>query len=449
MKYITPESLGCKYFKNKHSVKYAYLTGGMYGGVSSKELVCKMANSGFLSFLGAGGLKLEEIEDNIKYIKEHALGKPFGINFLHNHIVSAKDESIINLLLKYDVNMIEAGAFPKATSSLVRYRLKGISINNSGKLVMKNKIFLKTSRLSVIDEFLSPISEMTIEALLANKQITLEEASYADRINLVDDIIIEADSAGHTDNRSGLAMFPTMVNKIRKFNKSNPNKEKISIGLSGGIGTPEAIAAAFAMGADFVSTGSINQCTVEAGTSELVKKILSEMNVEDTDVCPTGDMLESGAKIQVLKKGTLFSVRSKKIYGYYMKYDSFDDMDDELIKDIEKELFNNDSLDKVFNDAKTYFSPLIWEEACTNSRKKMALILKMYYYKSIIYARQGDKKHKINFQVHVGPALGAFNNYVSGSSLEDYKNRHVDQIALKLLADTCELINDWFINTYK
>ena len=40
----------------------------------------------------------------------------------------------------------------------------------------------------------------------------------------------------------------------------------IRVGAAGGIGTPEAAAAAFVLGADFILTGSINQCTVEAGT---------------------------------------------------------------------------------------------------------------------------------------------------------------------------------------
>lgn len=79
--------------------------------------------------------------------------------------------------------------------------------------------------------------------------------------------------------------------------------QKIRVGAAGGIGTPEAAAAAFILGADFIVTGSINQCTVEAGTSEIVKDLLQEINVQDTEYAPAGDMFELGAKVQVLKKG--------------------------------------------------------------------------------------------------------------------------------------------------
>ncbi len=56
----------------------------------------------------------------------------------------------------------------------------------------------------------------------------------------------------------------------------------VRIGAAGGIGTPEAAMAAFMLGADFIVTGSINQCTVEAATSGLVKDLLQQMNVQDT-----------------------------------------------------------------------------------------------------------------------------------------------------------------------
>ena len=48
------------------------------------------------------------------------------------------------------------------------------------------------------------------------------------------------------------------------------------LGAAGGLGVPEAVAAAFVLGADFVLTGSINQCTAECGTSERVKDMLQQ-----------------------------------------------------------------------------------------------------------------------------------------------------------------------------
>ncbi len=68
------------------------------------------------------------------------------------------------------------------------------------------------------------------------------------------------------------------------------------MGAAGGIGTPEAAAAMFVMGADFILTGSINQCTVEAATSDAVKDLLQGMNVHDTDYAPSGELFELGSR---------------------------------------------------------------------------------------------------------------------------------------------------------
>ena len=57
-------------------------------------------------------------------------------------------------------------------------------------------------------------------------------------------------------------------------------------------------------------------------------------------------------------------------------------------------------------------------------------------------AMKGSKEGRVNYQVHTGPALGAFNQWVKGSSLENWRNRHVDDIAIKLMHATADLLNE-------
>ena len=52
------EGLGCPLFRQRHHLKYAYVAGGMYKGVSSKEMVIRLGKAGFLGFLGTGGMIL-------------------------------------------------------------------------------------------------------------------------------------------------------------------------------------------------------------------------------------------------------------------------------------------------------------------------------------------------------------------------------------------------------
>ena len=80
------------------------------------------------------------------------------------------------------------------------------------------------------------------------------------------DVTAEADSGGHTDNRPAITLLPTMLalrDRLQKqFNYADPPR----VGLAGGIATPASVAAAFAMGAAYVLTGSVNQACVESGS---------------------------------------------------------------------------------------------------------------------------------------------------------------------------------------
>lgn len=70
----------------------------------------------------------------------------------------------------------------------------------------------------------------------------------------------------------------------------------------------------------------------------------------------------------------------------------------------------------------------------------MALIFKWYFIHTMRTALTGDSAHKLDYQIHCGPALGAFNQWVRGSELESWRNRHVDTIAEKMMQATAELL---------
>lgn len=48
------------------------------------------------------------------------------------------------------------------------------------------------------------------------------------------------------------------------------------IGAAGGLGTPASVAAAFAMGAAYVLTGSVNQGAYQSGLSEVGRQLLAQ-----------------------------------------------------------------------------------------------------------------------------------------------------------------------------
>lgn len=443
---IIPENMGSRAFREAYNLKYAYLAGAMFRGIASKDMVIAMGKAGMMGCLGAGGMKMDAIENAILDIRDNLDGKPYGINLLHNFYDPDSEEKLVDLFLKHRVTNVEASAFMQMTPALVRYRLSGLRCKGNGAISADCKIMGKISRPEVAKAFLSPAPERIVQKLLEQGRVTREQAALSQNIPMADSLCAEADSGGHTDGASAYALFPA-IRKLRDDMVEEYGYETpVFVGAAGGIGTPESAAAAFVLGADFILTGSINQCSVEAGTSELVKDMLQEMNVQDTDYAPAGDMFETGAKVQVLKKGVLFPARAKRLFDIYQHCDSLDAIDPKTRKQVRENYFKC-SFEDVWDETKQYFKirdPEQIRKAETNPKHKMALVFRWYMAKSVRMANRGVADEKVNFQIHTGPALGAFNQWVKGTELENWRNRHVDDIGNRIMEGSATLLGKYF-----
>ncbi len=443
MPFISAESLGCNAFKQTYGLKYAYLAGGMYRGISSTQMVTQMARAGMMSFLGAGGLGLDRIESDIASIKDQ-LGDVdrVGINLLHHPNDPAKEDAIVDLLIRYGIHVVEASAFIQMTPALVRYRLVGLESDGNGQVAARNKVIAKLSRPEVAQQFLSPPPRNVVDALLQDERITPQQADWAGQVPMADDICVEADSGGHTDQQSAYALLPAVINLRDRLANANGDRPRIRVGAAGGIGTPEAAAAAFVLGADFILTGSINQCTVEAGTSDLVKDLLQNANVQDTAYAPAGDMFEIGARVQVLKKGLFFPARANRLYEIYLHHSSLAQIDSKLQTQLQDKYFQK-SFDAVWRDVRQLYNhrPDILEGAESNSKQKMGLTFRWYFNLATELALAGTAERRVDFQVHCGPALGAFNQWVMKTPLQEWRHRHVDRLGLRIMQGAADILN--------
>jgi trans-AT polyketide synthase/acyltransferase/oxidoreductase domain-containing protein len=444
---VSPEDLGSPSFRSQHRLRYAYLAGSMYKGIASKELVVRMGKAGLLGFLGTGGLGLERIESDLLFIQHELREKgAYGLNLLASPMQPGLEEATVDLYLRFQVPRIEAAAFTQISSALVRYRAKGITLNRDGTIHIPNKILAKVSRPEVAEQFLSPPPDALVRRLVESGKITTQEARLAQRLPMADEICVEADSAGHTDRGVLHTLLPVMLRLRDKVVRSYSSPIHVYVGAAGGIGTPEAIAAAFVLGADFVLTGSINQCTVEAGTSETTKDLLQGAGVQDTDIVPAGDMFELGAKVQVFKKGLLFPSRAKKLYDLYRQYDSLEQIDPPTRAQLETRYFKR-SFAEIFAETKAYYQrvlPQVIERAERDPKQKMALVFRWYFIHTNRLALRGDPAEKVDYQIHCGPAMGAFNQWVKGTDLEDWRNRHVDEIGVRLMRTAAQFLDDRF-----
>ncbi|MDD5271556.1 MAG: PfaD family polyunsaturated fatty acid/polyketide biosynthesis protein [Methylovulum sp.] len=441
--YIRPENLGSEAFKQDYGIRYAYVAGAMVKGIASKELVIRMGQAGFLAFFGTGGLNLLVIEKNIQSIQEAlSKGGAYGMNLLCNLAKPEKELETVDLFLRYGIRNVEASAFMQITPALVKFRLAGLWQDVSGQLVAQTRLMAKISRPEVAELFLSPPPSALVEGLLLQGQISEEAAALSQYLPLASDLCVEADSGGHTDMGNAAVLIPAMLRLREQLQSRYRYQQAVRIGAGGGIGTPEAAASAFVLGADFILTGSINQCTVEAGTSEAVKDMLQELNVQDTDYAPAGDMFELGAKIQVMRKSVFFPARANKLYDLWRTHEALEAIDPATRLQIQEKFFGC-SFEAVYQETQAYYlreSPAEIGRAEQYPKAKMALVFRWYFIHTMRLAAAGVLSQRVNFQVHCGPALGVFNQWVKGTHLQDWRDRHVEQIAMQLMEATADFL---------
>ena len=442
---IRPEALGDPGFLSDHGLRLAYAAGGMVKGISSRPLVERMARARLLAYFGAGGLSADAVEAAIAGLSR-ALGpdSPWGVNFLHNFVLPAAEEQVVDILLRHGVRRIEASAFIMPTPALARYRISGLATGPGGSVLRRHRVLAKLSRSEVARGFLAPVEPEIVTGLLASGAISEEQARLAERVPLADDIVVEADSGGHTDKRVALALLPA-IRRLRDAAASGfPPAARVRVGLAGGIGTPEAVAAAFVLGADFVMTGSINQATVEAGTSDTVKDMLQAAGPQDCEMAPAGDMFEIGTRIQVLRRGTLFAARGNRLYELYRRLPSLDALEPAERRDIETR-FMGRPLESVWAETAAHYAavaPAELSEAEANPKKKMAMVFRWYFIHTNRLALDGDPAHKSNFQIHCGPAMAACNAWLRGTTMESWRARHVDVLADRLMQDAASHLQE-------
>jgi trans-AT polyketide synthase/acyltransferase/oxidoreductase domain-containing protein len=441
---ISPQALGAASFRADYGLRYAYLCGAMYKGISSKEMVVAAGRAGLLAYLGTGGMRLHALDESIQYIQRELGGHyPYGMNLLSNLDRQDLEMQTVQLFLRRGVMKVEAAAYMEISLALVAFRLAGLRRAQSGRIEASNRILAKVSRPEVAEAFMRPAPEALVRQLCEQGLLTPEQAELGRHLPMAQDICVEADSGGHTDRGNPYVLMPSIQGLRDRVMAEQRYAMPIRIGAAGGIGSPQAALAAFMLGADFIMTGSINQCTVEAGTSESVKDMLQGMNVQDTAYAPAGDMFEVGAKVQVLKKGVLFPSRASKLYELYNRFDSLDEIDGRTRSQIEEKYFRR-SFEEVWKETREYYThanPAKLVAAERNPKQKMALIFRWYFVHTTRLAMRGTADHRVDYQIHAGPAMGVFNQWVRGTPLEDWRNRRVAHLAELLMAETAKLLN--------
>ncbi len=439
---LSPAQLGDASFKKDLGLSYAYIVGAMANGITSVEMVIAAGKAGMVGFFGAGGLSLEQIETAINRLTPYQDRFPVGFNLIHSPSDMALEMNTVALYLKNGIRLVSASAYLGLTLPLVYYRVKGIHRGADGKVVCPNHVVAKVSREEVAAKFFAPPPKKILDQLIVDRLITPEEAELAQEIPMAQDITAEADSGGHTDNRPALSLLPTFLTLRDAATAQYRFNVPLRVGLGGGIATPDAAAAGFAMGAAYLLTGSINQAAVEADTSESVRDMLVEARQADVTMAPSADMFELGAKVQVLKRGTMFAMRAAKLYELYKAHSIYDEIPEGARTMIERDMLRT-SFAEAWNQTRLFFQsrdPSQIERAAADPKHQMALVFRSYLGQASLWAKTGVPDRKIDYQIWCGPAMGAFNAWVKGSFLEDKQNRFTAAMGLNLMYGASRLM---------
>ncbi|MDZ4183985.1 MAG: PfaD family polyunsaturated fatty acid/polyketide biosynthesis protein [Desulfuromonadales bacterium] len=434
-------ALGDPNFCRDLHLLYPSIGGSMAKGISSVAMVRAFGEAGMLGFFGAAGLPLATVEAAIDELKS-AGEFPFGCNLIHSPQEPELESALVELYLRKGIKLIEASAFLALTLPLVRYRTHGIYRQDDGRIITPNRIIAKISREEVAARFFAPPPEKFLHQLVEAGELTAQQAEWATQIPMAQDITAEADSGGHTDNRPALSLLPTILSQRTQFQAQYNYEQPLRVGLGGGIATPASAAAALSLGAAYLVTGSVNQACTEAGTCDEVRQLLAETRQADITMAPSGDMFEMGVNVQVLKRGTMFSMRAAKLYELYRAYPGLDALPAEERAKLEKTIFRA-PLAEIWEATRAYFAhrdPRQVERAAVDPKHQLALVFRWYLGQSPVWASSGESSRRIDYQIWCGPAMGAFNEWSKGSFLEDVARRQVVPVALNILFGAAVLL---------
>nr|APQ31261.1 polyunsaturated fatty acid synthase 2 [Schizochytrium sp. ATCC PTA-9695] len=388
-------------FLRCYDVDWPLYMGAMAEGISSVDLVVAAAEARMLASFGAARLPMDQVELQIREIQQRT-SNAFAVN-----LMPGPDEAAtVDALLRTGVSIVEASGYTGALSAdLVRYRVTGLRRTSCGASVSAtHRVVAKVSRTEVAEHFLRPAPAAVLEALVAAKQITPEQAALASRVAMADDVAVEADSGGHTDNRPIHVLLPLVVAQRNRWRHLVDTP--VRVGAGGGIACPRAALLAFSLGAAFVVTGSVNQLAREAGTSDAVRLLLATATYSDVAMAPGG--------VQVLKKQTMFAARATMLAQLQAKFGSFDAVPEPQLRKLERSVFKQSVAD-VWAAAREKFGV---DATAASPQERMALCVRWYMSQSSRWATEATSARKADYQIWCGPAIGSFNDFVRGTKLD-------------------------------
>jgi trans-AT polyketide synthase/acyltransferase/oxidoreductase domain-containing protein len=161
-------------------------------------------------------------------------------------------------------------------------------------------------------------------------------------------------------------------------------------------------------------------------------------------------MFELGVEVQVLRRGTMFGVRARKLYDLYRAWPSWDDVPADERGRCERSILR-ESFEDAWISTRAWWAERDPSEAArgdADPHHRMALVFRSYLGLSSRWAIAGELSRRQDFQIWCGPAMGAFNEWTRGSFLAEPAQRTVAQVGLNLLEGAAVVTRAQQLRTY-
>jgi NAD(P)H-dependent flavin oxidoreductase YrpB (nitropropane dioxygenase family) len=252
-----------------------------------RDVVAAVSNAGGLGVLGAVAHTPEQLDVDLKWIREQVKGRPFGVDLLIPRKYAGADEGGVDvgtlrsmipdehrewleqLLERYDVPGLPEPA--SGERGMARMRVDPKSMGPLIDVAFENKVAFLASALGSPPKWL--IDRCRAAGIPVAALAGRVDHAIAHREAGVDIIIAQGtEGGGHTGEIATMVLIPQVVDAVAP----------IPVLAAGGIADGRQMAAAMALGAEGVWCGSVWLTTNEAETSPLIRDKFLKASSADT-----------------------------------------------------------------------------------------------------------------------------------------------------------------------
>jgi NAD(P)H-dependent flavin oxidoreductase YrpB (nitropropane dioxygenase family) len=242
-----------------------------------RDVVAAVSRAGGFGVLGATSHSPETVEQELKWIDDHVDGKPYGIDVLIPENISTAGEKDVtwkslearipqqhreftkNLLKKYDIELQTTNVADNQTQPFDAKRaleVLEVSFNHPIRLIA-NALGVPPKEMLAMGKK----HDVPVAALVGAKEHAVRQVAAG-----VDILVAQGTEAGgHCGEVSTMVVVPEVIKAVKPI-------RDVPVLAAGGIMTGRQMAAAMAMGAAGVWTGSVWLATVESETTETFRE---------------------------------------------------------------------------------------------------------------------------------------------------------------------------------